>query len=236
MPLIIVILAFLGAGGAVLTSDSARPGDLLFPLDRSVEDIRLALTPEQGKADLRVKFAKERLDEIESILDEESDDDADDAQATSTPSSEVSDEARQNLSHALDILTTHLAEVRGAASTTPGIAEAIGAIETRLLSGAGALPQELRVRVRGDDGKIELKTEDEKIRVKIDGGKIEVKIESEDDDEDLDDDSDRRGSNSGPSATSTRQGNDDDEVSGPDDDDSDDSGSSGRGGNPGSPD
>ena len=234
MPLIIIILALIGAGGAAVASDSARPGDLLFPIDRSIEDIRFALTPEKGRAELKIKFVEERLDEIESILEEEGEDesggDTDDVQATSTQSSGVSEEARQNLSQALDILTAQLAEVRGAASTTPGIVQAIGVIEERLQSNAGALPQELRIRIRDGRGRIELRTEDEKIKVKIKDGEIEVEIKSEDDDDD-DDDSDNKGPsvNSGSgeklnpatsSAVRSDDDNDDDSVSSDDDGDS----------------
>ena len=229
MPLIIAILALIGAGGTIAASDSARPGDLLFPVDRSVEDIRFALTPENGKAELKVKFAEERLDEIESILkDEEEDateeklDDLGDEEATSTPS-EASGDAKENLSRALDILTIHLAEVRGLASTTPGVANAIEIITARLasLTESDALPEELKLRIRSDRGGIELETEDEKIKVKVDDGEIEVEIESEGEDEDGDDDSDNRGTsaNSGPGSFNSGSGSTNSGVN--DDDDSD---------------
>src|SRR3989344_5727602 len=205
MPLIIAILALIGAGGTIAASDSARPGALLFPVDRSVDDIRFALTPENGKAELKVKFAEERLDEIESILkDEEEDateeklDDLGDEEATSTPS-EASGDAKENLSRALDILTIHLAEVRGLASTTPGVANAIEIITARLasLTESDALPEELKLRIRSDRGEIELETEDEKIKVKVDDGEIEVEIESEGEDDDADDTDDNSSSGSG---------------------------------------
>src|SRR3989338_5792938 len=114
MPLIIAILALIGAGGTIAASDSARPGDLLFPVDRSVEDIESILK-----------------DEEEEDATEEKLDDLGDEEATSTPS-EASGDAKENLSRALDILTIHLAEVRGLASTTPGVANAIEIITARL--------------------------------------------------------------------------------------------------------
>ena len=215
--LIIVLALALGAGGTVVASDSARPGDFLFPVDRAVEDIRATFTAAEGKAELKVKFAEERLDELESILDDES--------ATSTPNG-VSEEARQNLSHALDILTMHLADIHGLASTTPGIAQAISVIEERLQRDAGALPQELKIKIHDDRGRIELKTEEGKVKVKIDSdGELEVEIEDEDDDGD-DDEEDNKGPNSGPGsgATSTNSSDDenDDSSSGSSEDDADD--------------
>lgn len=171
-----------------MASDSARPGDLLFPVDRVVENVRFAFTPEKNKVDLKIKFANERLDEFESIVSDETDESRDDT-ATSTRGSRFSEEAENNLSHALDILTSHLAEIHGLASTTPGVAQAISVLEERLLSDANMLPQELRVKIRDDRGRIELRTENGKIRVEVkQDGTLRVKIESEDGDDDDDDD------------------------------------------------
>ena len=214
--LFIALAVLLGAGGTAVAADSARPGDLLFPVDRAVEEVRAVFTVGEGKAELKIKFAEERLDEMDSILEDES--------ATTTPNG-VSEEAKQNLSQALDILTMHLAEIHGAASSTPGIAQAISIIEERLQSRVGDLPQELKIKIRDDRGRIELKTEEGKVKVKIDSdGEIEVEIEVEDEDDDSNDDSnddsdddgeDNSGSNSGPgkgtNATSTKTDDDEDD-------------------------
>ena len=254
IPILISLAVLLGVGGTVVASDSARPGDLLFPIDRAVEEVRATFASAEGKAELKVKFAEERLDEIDSILEDEP--------ATTTQSG-VSQEAQLNLSHALDILTMHLADIHNLASTTPpGILQAISVIEDRLQSRAGSLPQELKVKIRDDRGRIELKTEEGKIKVKIKNGEVEVEVKSEDEDEEKDeskDDEDRedkKGSNSGPgsfgtstksddddSATSTKSDDDEEEDSDEDeeeDDDSDDdldddnSGSGSSGSNSGS--
>lgn len=219
IPFIIALAVLLGAGGTVVASDAARPGDLLFPVDRAVEEVRATFASAEGKVELKVKFAEERLDEMDSILDEEN--------ATSTPNG-VSEEAKLNLSYALDILIMHLVDIHGEASTTPGIAQAISVIEDRLQDRMGDLPQELKIKIRDDRGRIELKTEEGKIKVKIDSdGEIEVEIEDEgEDSDDSDDDKeDNKGSNSGPgkgtNATSTKPDNDDSD----DNDDDDNSGS-----------
>jgi len=209
IPILIALAVLFGAGGTVVASDSARPGDLLFPVDRAVEEVRAAFTAGEGKAELKIKFAEERLDEMDSILEDEP--------ATTTPNG-ISEEAKQNLSHALDILTMHLADIHDAASTTPpGILQAISVIEDRLQARAGTLPKELKIKIRDDRGRIELKTEEGKIKVKIDSdGEIEVEIEVEDEDDDSDDDGeDNSGSNSGPgkgtNATSTKTDDDEDD-------------------------
>lgn len=71
IPLVIAIAVLLGASGTVAASDAARPGDVLFPVDRAIENVRLTLASEKGKADLRIKYAEERLDEFESVVDDE---------------------------------------------------------------------------------------------------------------------------------------------------------------------
>lgn len=195
IPIFIALAVLLGAGGTVAVSDAARPGDILFPVDRAVEEVRFALTPGGSKAELTVEFAQERLDEVDSILQQE--------HATSTASTEVSTQAQSNLSQALDILTNHLAEIRGLASTTPGIEQAISAIEARLLAQADALPQELRLRIRDEGGRFELRTEDQKLKVKIDDGKIEVEFESEDGDDDGSDNDGDGDGNSGPGSSNS---------------------------------
>ena len=182
IPLFLALIIAFGVGGTVVASDSARPGDLLFPVDRAVEDVRFAFTPGERKAELKIKFANERLDEFESIVSDETDESRDDT-ATSTRGSGFSEEAENNLSHALDILTSHLAEIHGLASTTPGVAQPISVLEERLLSDANMLPQELRVKIRDDRGQVELRTEDGKFRVEVkQDGTLRVNIESEDDD------------------------------------------------------
>lgn len=187
-PLAIAILLALGAGGTVVASDSARPGDFLYPVDRAAESVRAALTSEEGQAELKVKFAEERLDEIESLIEDESEsgDDSGADAATSTP--EFSEEARANLQHALDTLTLHLADIQGRASTTPGIAQAISVIQSRLAGDIDSLPQELRAKIRDDRGRVELRTEDGKIRIEFKSdGELRVKLESEQEDEGDDD-------------------------------------------------
>ena len=71
-PIIAVIALMLGVGGTAAASESARPGDLLFPIDQAIEDVRLALaTSDEAEARLKIVFAEERLAELRSLLEEE---------------------------------------------------------------------------------------------------------------------------------------------------------------------
>ena len=70
-PILLAVVLILGVSGTAVASESARPGDILYPIDRAVENIRLALSDQEDMARLRSKFADERLAELKDILDEE---------------------------------------------------------------------------------------------------------------------------------------------------------------------
>ena len=73
-------LAFIFVtGGVAYASDGAAPGDVLYGLDRAIERVRLHMTADAEDAvALRLKFAEERLKEVEDRI---AADDMDDAQA-----------------------------------------------------------------------------------------------------------------------------------------------------------
>ena len=71
IPLLMVAVLLFGGGGTVLASDSARPGDLLFPVDTALENIRLSLASEVEKSEIRLRLAEERLAEFDDIVTEE---------------------------------------------------------------------------------------------------------------------------------------------------------------------
>ncbi len=74
---IAVVVVLLGVGGTATASESARPGDLLFPIDQAIEDVRLALArSDENEARLKIAFAEERLAELRSLLNEGSVDDS----------------------------------------------------------------------------------------------------------------------------------------------------------------
>lgn len=70
--LILALALTLGVGGTVVTADNARPGDALFGIDQAVENFRLKIAGEEKKNELRIKFAEERVKEVEELTKENS--------------------------------------------------------------------------------------------------------------------------------------------------------------------
>jgi len=56
--------------GTASATDSSKPGDLLFPFERAVENIQISMTSGEKKDELKVKFALERVDEVKTIFSE----------------------------------------------------------------------------------------------------------------------------------------------------------------------
>ncbi|MCK5027469.1 MAG: hypothetical protein KAS07_03550 [Candidatus Pacebacteria bacterium] len=67
---IAITLIFGLTAGVTFAADSAKPGDTLFTLDRALEDLRLSISSEDKKDELKVKFALERVSEVKDILKE----------------------------------------------------------------------------------------------------------------------------------------------------------------------
>lgn len=67
--IITIVLAIAVATGSVAyASDSAAPGDLLYSVDRAIEQIQLSLTTDPERAiELQLEFAQERLLETEAL-------------------------------------------------------------------------------------------------------------------------------------------------------------------------
>jgi RNA-binding protein YhbY len=85
-----LIMALMLGGGTVYAANEARPGDALYGLDRAIENLRLSLAKKDSADELRLRFAGERLTEIESLLSDDSED------STSTPIEEIEADIFQN--------------------------------------------------------------------------------------------------------------------------------------------
>ncbi len=69
---LIALLIILSGSGTVYASDAARPGDFLFPLDRSLENARLRLAfSDESRTAFEKSLTEERLEELREIIDEE---------------------------------------------------------------------------------------------------------------------------------------------------------------------
>ncbi len=73
-----IIVSLLLGSGAAIAADAAVPGQFLYSLDRSLEDIRVALTKDpEAKVALQLKYAAERLTEAQQLSSREHDGDLD---------------------------------------------------------------------------------------------------------------------------------------------------------------
>ncbi|MEK7390745.1 MAG: DUF5667 domain-containing protein [Patescibacteria group bacterium] len=210
----ILVAIFLGVGGTAVVADNARPGDALFGVDQTVEKIELSLSGESRKDILRLKFAQERVSEIEDIMDEGSEDrlnnrqdddisspgqasQPDGADAVEDGKRVVSDENRADIEIGIQALASLLGGVENSE-----LDNELESIIKNLNDRIGSLPEDTRIEVRDD--RFEARNESGRIRIDIkDDGEIRLKLkvdsdksgknvsgESEDDDgEDKKDDS-----------------------------------------------
>lgn len=68
--IVLLILAAVGVTGVgtVTASNNSNPGDVLFGLDKTVEELRVTFTPgDEAKAKIRLEIAGERLDELQTL-------------------------------------------------------------------------------------------------------------------------------------------------------------------------
>lgn len=69
IPIILSLALILSGGGVVAASNSAIPGDALFPVDLAVEKIQLKFSSEAKKEQLKFKFTEERVSEVKKIAE-----------------------------------------------------------------------------------------------------------------------------------------------------------------------
>lgn len=71
LALVLALLLTAGGTGIARASQDALPGDLLYGVKRTIEKAELALTPDEaGKAEVYIKNARNRLEEVQSLLEE----------------------------------------------------------------------------------------------------------------------------------------------------------------------
>ena len=59
----------LSVGGVMAASESAIPGDFLYPLKRSIEEMRMAVAPADLRDDLAAAVLAERVDELARLIE-----------------------------------------------------------------------------------------------------------------------------------------------------------------------
>ena len=196
----VALLLLIGGGATVAASDSARPGDALFAVDRAVENVRIALASDDSEGELRVRFANERVNEFENIIEEGkgkrlarvSDDDSvetpqeatmalkvvsddnpndDDSSDDSDDSDDSFDEdSKEHIAEGLSATLRFFAEA-SVQSDVDGRGE-LDQVLARLNGVINELPEDFRAELRID--------ENNRVRVEANGddeGKIEVRSE-----------------------------------------------------------
>lgn len=72
IPLVVLAFLFLTGNGLIAASANALPGDALYPVKRTVEDIRLRLAPDiKVEAGIQKEISTRRIDETEILLSEQ---------------------------------------------------------------------------------------------------------------------------------------------------------------------
>lgn len=138
--LLIVVLGF----GTSVAANAAKPGDLLFGVDRVAEQVRLRLTTDEtAKATYEAAVAEERAREQAKLEGEQSD-----------HASEASELTRQALEQALGAVARvqeQLTEKQGNGS------EALMKVETRLRELQGERERRLRITVESEGARMKIK-------------------------------------------------------------------------------
>ena len=72
IPLLLISLLIIGAGGGIaFAADHARPGDILYQVDRAIEQVRIQLESDlQQMVRLHLQFADERLKEVVELVEQ----------------------------------------------------------------------------------------------------------------------------------------------------------------------
>ncbi len=181
-------------GGTAFASNSAKPGDLLYPIKRVKEKVQLSvMVSEQSKAQLQAKFAEERLEELAELKVKTATQVS--TASTSTPGKkskrddkdkkielEAKVHAQTDVNNAIDVLKQVQAKLEAKGNVQA--AAALGENIIRLQSGAQIQNLKLNFKSedRGDneDNRSTSTTTPGKVKIKVeDDGKIEVKIKSE---------------------------------------------------------
>jgi len=68
--MVVLALVLAGGGGIVYASTDSLPGSPLYGVKRATEQVRLFLIPtETGRAELHIKFAQRRLEEVQALAE-----------------------------------------------------------------------------------------------------------------------------------------------------------------------
>ncbi|OHA91285.1 MAG: hypothetical protein A2758_02360 [Candidatus Zambryskibacteria bacterium RIFCSPHIGHO2_01_FULL_49_18] len=182
--LLIGVLVFV-SGGTAVAANSAVPGDVLFPIDRAVENMRLAFSG-KSKANLKVKFAEERLDEVDKLIAKARlSAKATTTVSTSSPQSATTTPKRANgkVSVGVDYAVSFLNNVAAdlAASGDVEASAKIDSVIDRFETLVNENEVKAFINTSGNKSRIEIRSDDgARIRVEVkDNGDIRVKTQAD---------------------------------------------------------
>lgn len=148
-----VLVGLSLVGGTAFAANTSKPGDLLFPVKKATEQIRIRLAhTEETKAKLKTKFAEERVKELIAISTSVTS-----ASSTGTPTTtraQIAAEAEVN--NALSGLQGEEDKLRGKGSTSTAavVQQTIVRLQTSL-----------RINRRGEDGDNRTATPDSNLNI-----------------------------------------------------------------------
>ncbi|XOB40893.1 MAG: DUF5667 domain-containing protein [Candidatus Nealsonbacteria bacterium] len=156
---------------AVGASNDAGPGDLLYPIDIAIERIELALSRENNKDNLRLKFAQERLKEAQKALAFQNNNDLENITISTSTENNFKriQKADKTLPSALEKLekTKELLEQKGNEKAVERVNEIIEKL-TNLAQDHVSDLDELEIEINDDNGrKQQIKAFREKIKIKF---------------------------------------------------------------------
>ncbi len=173
LSIVAAVLLVAGTGGTVVLANAAKPGDYLFSLDRATEELRLFLATEGKRTELEVNYLDERLRELETIVQETKAHQIDAGQGTDLTADNV-----ERLNLVIDTFLAQANQVNMQVSADRREA-AVALLDTIELD----LPGNIE-RVRLDNDRIEIRTDEVWVRER--NGVMEVKYRSEDDSNEYD--------------------------------------------------
>lgn len=208
--LALILVISVGGVGTVAAAEQSKPGDLLYPIERAVENLQLFLASDERSAELQAEFARKRLLELRAIIDEELASLDNETTINASSSATTSDSTKRSVS----IATTENTRINFAVSefvkqlSTVENNDARQAVLSLIKDTDGIIVgEDEEKRVRIEDNKVEFRYEDdetgERIRIREKDGELRVEVKSDDSkDEDKDQDDDSRDSRRTSSATS----------------------------------
>ena len=189
----VALIVALGVGGTAVVSDSARPGDTLFGIDQTVENVRISLASKENKNELRIRFAEERIKEVDELKEEDEKINDDTESLTDEQEAEVN----LGIEAALELLTDLDEEGDTDDARLQSLAEQLSLYldnlpaDARVQLNDGRLrikfeggPEQIKIQEQGENKlKIETQSEEGHLKIEVKNGSIEIKAKAEDEDD-----------------------------------------------------